>query len=54
MVLPLMEYRDFLVDTAKRDTINKVDKILERALKVIDNQYGNPFRPTIRTLMPDP
>ena len=49
----LMEYGDFLVDCAKRDleTVNKLDKIQERALKMIAYQYGDPLRPTIRTLM---
>ena len=46
-----MEYGDFLVDSAKRDTVNKLDKKQERALKMIAYQYGEPLRPTIRTLI---
>ena len=46
-----MEYGDFLVDSAKGETVNKLDKIQERALKMIAYQYRDPLRPIIRTLM---
>ena len=49
MVLPLI--RIWILFSAKRETVNKLDKIQERALKMIAYQYGDPLRPTIRTLM---
>ena len=39
------------MDSAQEDILNKLDENQERALKMIDNQYGYLPTPTIYTLM---
>ena len=36
-ILPILDYRDFLFDSATKDSLDNLDKIQKRAIRIIDN-----------------
>ena len=53
MVHPLLEYGCVLIESAKRKYVSQLDKLQNRALHLIDYNYGDSLRPTLKDIMCD-